>query len=328
MYFTKECQVACKMEATEGTKETLVAADVFLAYNVKFTPRVEMHRQDPARIDSSPRKSLPGLRSGNLSFDVPLVGAATAGWPMGSAGTLGASKGLSAAFIACGVKQVITVGPPAKSTYTPTRTVSRTSSLSNASATLGMYMGGKAYKIWGARGAWKLVLEDGKPGMISLEFTGADWEEVTEAMFTSGVELVAVDPPIFQGVTLTIDSYAAILSKLEIDGGNKVELRKDAHATSGYISAVITEREPKLKFDPENVANATYDFMSEWRTGSLVALAASLGSAAGNTIALSAPAVQYQGVSLTDRNGVSCYEVDSLLCGGSAGDDDWKIEIA
>lgn len=303
---TQRCQVACEIEGTEGTAETLEAADAFLAFNPKFTPGIEPHKRDPVRAAMSPHPSVFGMRSAKMSFDVELVGTAAAG----------SAIHFSDALKACGVGETLVAETSA--TYAP-------ASSSIPSVTLGMYLDGKIYTIWGARGTAKLLLEAGKPGIISFEFTGADWSEADGAML-GGVSYNAVLPPTFQNASLTIDSYSAMVSKLEINLGNNVQLRPDANSASGNKSAVITNKETTLSMDPENVLVATEDFLGNWRSGALMALAATLGSDEGNTIDISAPQVQYQGIDTTDRNGVSALEISALLC-LSSGDDEWEIAI-
>jgi len=303
---TQRSQVACEIEGTEGTAETLEAADAFLVFNPQFTPSIEPHERNPARSSLSPHPSVFGMRSAKMSFDVELVGGAAAGDAIH----------YSDAFKACGVAETLVGGTSA--TYLP-------ASSSIPSVTIAMYIDGKIYKMWGARGTAKLALEAGKPGIISFEFTGADWSEVDGAML-SGVSYNTTLPPTFQNVSLTIDSYSALVSKLDIDLGNNVQLRPDANSESGNKSAVITDRKPMMSFDPENVLVATEDFLGNWRSGSEMALAATLGSVAGNTIALSAPKVQYQAINMTDRNGISALEISALLC-LSSGDDEWQIQI-
>ena len=303
---TKKCQIVAEIEAEEGTAEILLAADVFLAFNPKFTPGIEMHARKPVRSVLSPYPSVPGARSAKMSFDVELVGTAAAG----------SAIHFSDALQACGVDETLVAVTSA--TYTP-------ASASIPSVTLAMYLDGKIYKMWGARGTCKLVLEDGKPGIFSFEFTGADYSE-TDGDLLSDTTLEPTIPPIFTDASLTIDSYAAILSKVEIDLANTIALRKDANVASGHKSAVITDKESTLTLDPENVLVATEDFMGNWKSGAQMAFTATIGAVAGNTIAITAPKVQYQGVGLADRDGQSTLDITALLAADS-GDDEWQIAI-
>jgi len=303
---SKRCQIAAEIEASEGVAETLEAADAFLAFNPKFTPAIDMHKRSPARTSMSPYPSLPGARSAKISFDVELVGTSSAGNPIH----------FSDVLRACGVDETLVAGTSA--TYSP-------ASDAIPSATIAMYMDGKIYKLWGARGSAKLALDAGKPGIFSFEFTGADFSDV-DGNFLAGISLNSVLPPVFMNAGMTIDAYAATISKVGIDLGNAVALRKDANSVSGHKSAVVSGKDSTISFDPENVLVATEDFMGNWRDGSQMAFATTLGSAAGNTISITAPKVQYQGVTMGERDGVSTLDISGLLT-ADAGDDEWQIQI-
>lgn len=304
---TQRCQVACEIEGTEGTAETLEAADAFLAFNPRFDPIIEPNARNPVRSSLSPHPSVFGKRSARMSFDVELVGTAAAG----------SAIHYSDALLCCGVAETLVAVTSA--TYKP-------ASASISSATLAMYMDGKIYKMWGARGTATLKFPGaGKPGIISFEFTGADFSEADGALLAA-VTYNAIIPPAFQGATLTIDGYSAIVNTLEIDFGNTVALRPDANQSSGHISAVISDRRPTFRFDPENVLVATEDFMGNWRSGTQMAFSTVLGATEGNVITVTAPKIQYQGVSMGDREGVSILEIEGLCCLNS-GDDEWQIAI-
>ena len=298
--------VAAKQETTEGTYETLAAADAFLAFNLQFKPGQAMHKRDPERPSLSPMPSIPGKRSATLSFGTELVGAAAAGtapfWgklikPCGFAETIVASTSV---------------------TYEP-------ASISIPSMSLGFWLDGKKHLLWGARGNVSLKLEGGMPGMLNWEFTGADWSEADEALLSPTYD--ATLPPVFQDANFTIDSFAAVINLLEVNMNNTVALRPDASASSGHKSALITNRnEASMSFDPENDLKSIYDFLGKWQAGTLLAMSSSFGSAAGNTFAVSAPKVQFQEISLNEREGVSALSIETLLTMDS-GDDEFKIMI-
>ncbi len=306
---TQRAQVACEIEAVEGTAETLLAADVFLVSNASFTPEIEMVTRRPLRASLSPYPSIPARRSAKMSFSVDLTGTAAAG----------SALHFSDALRACGVVETLVAITSA--TYAPA-----TVTTAIPSVTLAMYVDGKVYKMWGARGNFKMVLEAGKPGVINFEFTGADFSEADASLF-AGVTLNAITPPIFVGADFEINGYtAAIISKLEIDSGNNLYLRPSMSADSGYLAASVLDRLSKITLDPENVLVATEDFLGEWRSGTKMALSVAIGSVAGNIFTLTCPGVQYQEVKLGDRNGLSVLEISALLC-EDAGDDEWEIAV-
>jgi len=299
-------QVAVETEAVEGTAETLEAADVFLAFNPDFQPNIEAHERDPVRSVLSPYGSVFGKRSASMTLEAELVGTAAAG----------SANHLSDLLKACGIGETLVADTSA--TYKP-------ATASIPSVTMAQYMDGKIYKMWGARATAKLLLEAGKPGIFTFDCLGADFSD-TDGDLLEGVTYNAVKPPTFQNATLTIDSYAAIVSRVELDFGNVLALRTDAAQPGGNLSAAITNRRPTISFDPENVLVATEDFLGNWRSGSEMAFTATIGSDTGNTIAITAPKVQYQEARLADRDGISIVELVGLCCLNS-GDDEWQIQI-
>ena len=302
----QRCQVAAEIEGTEGTMEVIVVADMFMAFNPKFEPVITPHERNPVAASLSPYPSVFGSRSAKFSFDVELVGTAAAG----------SAIDYSDALRACGVSETLVAVTSA--TYKP-------ASSGIPSVTLAMYLDGKIYRAWGARAeSAKLVLQSGKAGILSLGFLCAEFSEADGVLLAP--TYTAIKPPTFQSATLTIDGYAAIIDKLTLDFGIKTTLRKDANSASGHKSAVITDRQPKISFDPENVLVATEDFLGNWRSGASMAFTTTIGSVAGNTIAITAPAVQYQKVSMADREGISTLEAEGLCC-INAGDDEWQIQI-
>lgn len=308
MLSTRNSQVAIKIESAEGTKEILAAADVVLASNPKFTPNIAMYERSDKAVagDMSPVPNLPGARSATISFDVELCGAAAAG----------TAPHYSAAMRAAGAGETIVAVTSV--TYKP---------ISSAipCATVAIYEDGKIKRIWGARGTVSISYPAGEPAIASFTFTGADWEVVDGALLT-GVTYPSTVPPVFMGATFTIGAYAAVINSMAIAMGNTVALRKAVTASGGHISARITGRKPTLKIDPEEVLAATNDFFASWRSGALLALASSMGSVAGNTIATSAPKVQYQSISTGERDKLSTLDINGLLT-RNAGNDEWQIQI-
>jgi len=297
-------QIAAKKETVEGTAETLSASDAFLAANVKFTPNFAMGERKNVSSSLSPWASIPGVRSAKLEFDVELKGS----------GTAGTAPALGNLLKACGLGETVESGKSV--TYAP-------ASSSISSLTLAAYQDGIIKKIWGARGNVSLKLENGAPGWLHFEFTGADFS-VTDGTMLSGVTYESTKPPAFLSATFTIDSYAALIGMLEINMNNEINLRKDANSDSGYKSAVITGRKPTMTMDPEHVTVATYDFFGKLRSGNEGSLSLVLGSTAGNICTITAPKVQYTGISDDVRDGIRVLGITCQL-NRSSGDDEIKI---
>ncbi|HDM08698.1 MAG TPA: hypothetical protein ENF97_01065, partial [Candidatus Omnitrophica bacterium] len=255
-------QLAAKLEVTEGTAETLSASDALLIANPEFRPAFEIGERENVSASLSQFSSVPGKRSAVIEFDVELKGSGTPGTP----------PALGKLLKACGFGE--TVVENTSVTYKP-------ASANISSITMALYMDGVIKKIWGARGNVSLRLEGGLIGILHFVFTGADFS-VEDGDLLSGVDYEDTVPPAFLNANFTIDSYAALISRLEIDMGNEVALRSDVNRESGYKAAIITRRKPVLTFDPEMVTVATYDFYGKLREGSEGNLNVQIGTSAGN----------------------------------------------
>jgi hypothetical protein len=302
---TARTQVAAKIESVEGTAETLAGADAFLASGFSFKPSIESHGRENTSSSLSQFSSVAGARSATIEFDVEIKGS----------GTAGTAPALGKLLQGCGFGETLVAVTSA--TYKP-------ASASIASLTVAGYVDGVCKKIWGARGNVQLKLKAGSPGALHFTFTGADFSVTDVALLSTGVAYESTKPPAFLSASLTVDSYAALLDSLTIDMGNKIALRKDANSGSGHKSAVIAGRSPKITIDPEFVLVAAYDFYGKWRSGNEGALTCALTGAAGNICTITAPKVQYVGVSDQEREGIQVVGIDGRL-NRNAGDDELQI---
>lgn len=118
-------------------------------------------------------------------------------------------------------------------------------------------------------------------------------------------------PPVWQAAALAIDSYAAVVSKLEFTIANEVVKRLSANATNGILRYSLNPMKRKIdgSLDPEMAALATYNPWSHWETPTTGALTATLGASAGNRLVLNAPAVQKAAPKIGARDGNRIYDL-------------------
>ena len=303
---TKKAQIAIKAEASEGTAETLAGADAILVMNPKFTPSRKIYDRNNIVSSLSPFIAIPGEYSATIEFDVELKGSSARG----------TAPHLGKCLISSGFLE--TVVAVTSVTYTPFATPP-------SSCSVGLYMDGKKYLIWGARGDVSLKLQAGQPGMLHFTFTGAGYSITDVALLTTGVSYETTVPIIFAGAAImTIDSVSANLSSIEIKMNNKVELRETPNKPSGFISALITGRRPTMSIDPEEVLVGTYDYFGKLASGAVGALSIVLTGAAGNICTVTAPKVQYIDIKPGERTGMATLGIDCLLT-RNAGDDELSI---
>jgi Phage tail tube protein len=293
-------QLAAAIESEEGVAETLDAGDCVLHAAPKFNPDTPMFQRPMRSASLSPFKAVPGLRMATIEFDIELKGS----------GTAGTAPEYGPLLKACGFGETVVAGTSVA--YDP-------ASASIPSLTMALYEDGVIHKIWGARGTVKLSLKGGDPGMLHFVFTGADFSVTDGAMLEPSYQTTV--PPAFLAAQFTIQTYAALISMLEIDMANAMAMRPDANQPSGYKSAVISGRLPVMSMDPEKVLVATHDFYGNLRSGTEGALSTVLGSTAGNICTISAPKVQYTKIDEQDREGLRNLGIDCQL-NRNTGDDE------
>lgn len=300
----RKTQVALELEGTEGTAETLLAADAVLHMNPTFKPDTPMNERPVASATMSRFASVPGARSMVMEWDCELKGS-------GAAGT---APEFGKALQACGFDETIVTSTSV--TYTPL-------SDSVSSATLAMYMDGLRAIMWGARGNVSLSVNAGGFAMLHFRFLGADFTIADVAML-SGVSYQTTKPPVFLDASFSVSSYAAKIQALGIDMNNELVLRSDPSKQSGHFSTLITNRAPVLTIDPELVLVATENFFADLRAGTEGALSMVLGATAGNICTITAPKVQYTNASPGSRNGLRTLGIDCQL-NRNSGDDELSL---
>lgn len=305
----QEGQMAVETEATEGTAETLVAADVFISYDNAFTPSIALDERNDIRATLSRLVSISGEESATISFMTELKGS----------GSAGVAPAFGESLIACGFAETIVGGVSV--TYLP-------ASDSVPSVTVGMKEGtqgtsGLLYQIAGGRGNVAIELQKGMKGRLIFTFTGGSWA-VTTAALLAGVSYSSILPPAFLSASFTMHAFAAMIENLTFDMGNVVALRNDVNAASGNLSALLTGRRPTGTFDPELVILADHDYYGRWRSGVEASLSTVLGSTPGNIVTVTAPATRYSNVQHGDRDGIRLGNVDFEL-NLSSGDDEFSL---
>jgi len=300
-------QLAGKIEAAEGVKETLAAGDADLVYDVSFDPDQKHDERDPVKETSGSLESMPAERSAKLTFTVDLMGSGTPGTPP-----------FWGKFLkACGCSETIIENTSVE--YKP-------ASLNHPSMTLAQYTAELIRRLWGCRGDFDITLDKSKRGLLKFVFTGCDWEEVDGGLLV-GVSYPMIKPQPFLGAQFSFDSYAAIISKLTLAAGNSVQLRDSANAASGFLAPLLNpdkSRQPKATFDPEQVTVATKNFCGLWRGSAGAVMNCTIGSTPGNIITISAPKAQITDNKDADRKGIRARSITAMLR-ESSGDDDWSI---
>ena len=303
-------ELGVKLETIPGTAESITADDFISVANLKIEPNIAMHEQEKLFRSFDKERSIPGERSGKVTFETPLVGTSEAGNPIN----------ISSLLLACGMKETIVAGTSAQ--YTPA-----TEQIPNITCQAHFH-NQKIYKLWGGSGDFSIAFERGKPAIASFDLQFADFSE-SDGLFVSGVNTTtSVLPPVFLGVNLSLGGYTgAVFSKCELKYGNSINLIESAGAGSGHICAGIEKRDTSFSFDPACVQQADYNFISKWRSGDLLNMTMQFGTVTGNIFSISAPNLQFTKIGIDQRNGKLINQIECKLC-ISSGDDSLEIQVA
>lgn len=291
---------------------SVLLAEVEVSYNTDPTPsastnailvenmqwsheNVRRHERAAVKGTMAPLKSLHGGSLIGLTFDVEIKGS-------GSAGT---APELGPLLQACGFEETVVAATSV--TYTPS-----SDPADHKSLTFYIYEDGTLYKVTGARGSFTLSLQAGAAGKLSFKFTGHLYAKSDTSLATP--TFTSTVPPVALGLSFAVDSYSAIIAKLDIDPGITVATPDNIAATDGYGEIRITGMAPTFTIDPEQTVLATYDWIANWQDNSTGAMTTgTIGSTAGNRYTVSAPAAVFTEVGNGDRDGILTREVKGML---------------
>lgn len=301
--------VAAKVEVTEGTAIALAGADAnFQVMEPTFEADIPMFNRTILDNSLSRFKQIAGTRLAKMTFKVENKGSGTAGTAPAFGKLLRCSGFLETVVAVTSV------------TYTPDQAVANVPSIS-----VGLYRDGLRKLLRGARGNVKYVAKNGEPGMWEFEFLGV-YDGVSDvAMITpSGVE-TTVPVPLLTA-QFSVAAFSAFCSQVSFDMGNTLAPRADINKAEGYISTIITQRDAKGSFDPEDELVANHDFYGRWVANTTGALTWRHTGSAGNICIFNAPACQYVKVTETERNGIATMGADfALVRSAAVGNDEISI---
>jgi hypothetical protein len=308
---TKRRVVAAKVESTEGTAETLTTAEGgILAIDPKVSINITMHERNASKASIGKLAALPGSRFSTFTFKAEVKGA-------GAAYSASVLPALDPYFMACGAARTLVVTPGSETvTYAP-------ASSGVSSYTFGSYEDGIIKSIMGSTGSCRLTHKAGLPVMAEFEFIGVHNGVTDGAILAPTYE--STIPPIFRSAALTVGAYSPVMSGINIDFGNSMHLRESVNAASGYLSNVITDRNPTGDYDPEMVLVATQDWYGLWQAGTTAALSIGyVGSTQYNKFKITAPKMLPTNVSDDDAEG-QVIAGQTFQLAENSGDDEWSI---
>jgi hypothetical protein len=181
------------------------------------------------------------------------------------------------------------------------------------SATIDYYVDGLKYRLIGAVGNAKAVLEAGKIPYFDFSFKG-NYVAISDVAIPA-ITYTDTAPPIVESGVLKIDNTSQIAQKVEIDFGNKIEMIPDVNSSTGLKGFRITDREPKATVNPEMSLVATYSWWAKYMAGTAlnssdVGLTVKTAATAKNYLTFTALNAQIKSLKQSDRNGIVALDVE------------------
>lgn len=306
----KRAAVGAKVEGTEGSPETLVAADYDLEVeNISIGPDLPFFAKEAVSPSLSKFKGTSGgPRLCRIGFEVEVRGSGTPATPP-SYGVL---------FRGCALAENI---GGSEVDYDPVSTGFET-------ITLAVNTDGVKWQIYGAMGTLRLTEVSGEPGKWAFEFLGVFVGPVDEAMPVVP-SYDDQDPEAFVGAIATVGGDSFFFKTMEFDLANVLSPREKPSAVGGVFSVRVTDRVPTMSIDPEMDNVATEDFFGDLLAMTEQAVQVIHGGTAGNIVEVNAPAFQYEGLEPVDRDGfVVLNATGRLNRNTAAGDDEFNIETS
>jgi len=167
----------------------------------------------------------------------------------------------------------------------------------------------------------------GEPVFLNFNFDGVYSAVADVSLLTVTYETTT--PPVLLGAGASVSGLTMVWTQLNLDMQNVLARRTDANSTNGYLSTLITGREPKVTVDPEMVLVASEDVYGELAAGTTGRFYAEVGSTAGNKIAIGCPVIEYANVGEGEREGnsVAQLELNAVSTTVSTGDDEVQIAM-
>ena len=289
-----------KTEATQGTAIALVATDYLLVEDATISAITEKNIRDAKRSSLDKLAHIVGQRYVEITFKTEVK---TNGTANGATGQIYAPLG--AALQACGFTEVATASTNV--TYAPTSTALAGFYGPGKSVTIEVWNDGIKHTAAGCMGDVKFSGEAGKLAYYEFRFMGkyaapADTAAPSQTYVTSL-------PPVFESATLTLQTLAAVVTKVEWSTNNEVSLRADVSAATSVLGFLITARDPRGTVDPETESVATHDFFTRLVNGTEGSLTWRIGTVAGNITTFTMTKTQYDNVSYGERNGILIFDV-------------------
>lgn len=286
--YKRKALILAKIETTYGTDASPAGANAINVSNLKIEPAKGTKKlRNLLTSDMSTSSGIITQKYQAVSFTMELKGSGTAG----TAPECGPV--LRACMMAEAINGVIDVS------YTPV-------SASFESCTVWVNQDGVLHKLVGCRGTWSIEVNAGDFPTIAVDLLGLYAGPTDAAALTPTYSAVVPVEVNDTNTDFTLDAFAAVLHKLSAQLGAKSQYREFVNSAA---SITLSGREAKGSISIDAVKMATKNYFSTWANGSLVAMALTHGTVAGNIVAISAPKVQLDDLQYGEADGILTYEM-------------------
>ena len=328
--------IGLQVESTNGTEAAADGSDAVLVYDFEINTLAgaESLTRHPITPSFSMQTPIPGMQSGECSFTLWLGGSGATGpttpppWDV--------------PFRACSWNVAATPSPVTTHTYTPSSAgaggFDTAAANEGKTHTLYAWIDGVLYKLIGATGNAKLILEVGQAIKAECTMQGAYAAPTSTAVVTPTYGAASV-PPICTGAAVTYtpsggSAHTSVLRSIEIDTVYDTILRKDMNSTPGVIAAQNTNREPTFTLvveQPAGAANSTTDLIwhTQFTAGTVAAISIGpIGSTTGNKIDIDMPNVGLTKVEEGEEDGIRILTITGTAAANALATGNDEISIA
>lgn len=300
-----------KTESTYGTDSVPTAGtNAILIRNIDFSlDRLRMAQRPNIRgsLGQSQQSYAGSLRGFNFVAEVK------------GSGTAGIAPELGPLFQACGMTETIVGGTSV--TYAPNSGLT----VPISSVSIYAFLGGRVRQIGlGSRGNVTFTYRTGDMLLANFNFVGRAATVTDQTQPTPTFN--ATVPVAIKGLATTVGGVGSlVVQNYELALNNEMQVPDNLNDTEGYGNILITKRDPVLRLQRHTELVATINPYTALSANTAVALASgTLGSTAGNRIALTCAQAHYRGIEFSDDAGVRC-ETATFGCHEGAADTEFSL---
>lgn len=186
---------------------------------------------------------------------------------------------------------------------------------------------GYAWSARSAMGNCTIEAQANRNGFFDFSFQGPKLTNGDKAL--TSVTRDNEDPPIMKDAELTLGgSFLPVFSNFTFDMANNVVLRENGNATdgTGFESARITAREPRVTINLEHELAATFDFFAKLDAGTKTSLSMRIGTVVGKQFWFFADELEFDALPPEDRDGIVGLALEALCTGDMTdSEDEWEM---